>query len=143
MALRQTTLVITALLLNVALIACTGNNNIIFKHVAYAHLIDSLAYYDKKYVEVSGRYEEGKQESALFNDSLFMSKPNTALWVNFSQDCPLYLAGTHIGFFEYNNGAFTQINKKKVVIRGKLDVHNKGNLKQYKACIDHVSFIEL
>jgi hypothetical protein len=152
MALRHTTLVITALLLNVAIIACTGNkkiytsncdNNIIFKHVAYAHLIDSLAYYDKKYVEVSGRYEEGKQESALFNDSLFMSKPNTALWVNFSQDCPLYLAGTHIGFFEYNNGAFTQINKKKVVIRGKLDVHNKGNLKQYKACIDHVSFIEL
>ncbi|HTH83149.1 MAG TPA: hypothetical protein VL490_09450 [Mucilaginibacter sp.] len=152
MGLRQTTLVITALLLSIALSSCSGNkkiytstcdNNITFKHIAFTHLIDSLDYYDKKYIEVSGRYEEGKEESALFNDSLFSSKPNAALWVNFSPDCPLYLAGTHTGFFEYNNGAFTQINKKKVIIRGKLDVHNKGNLKQYKACIDHVSFIEL
>src|ERR1700761_7797407 len=164
MGLSHTTLVITALLLSVALSSCSGNkkiytstcdNNITFKHVAFTHLIDSLDYYDKKYIEVSGRYEEGKEESALFNNSLFTSKPKTALCkykpftpkpkprlkVNFSQDCPLYLAGTHTGFFEYNNGAFTQINKKKVIIRGKLDVHNKGNLKQYKACIDHVSFI--
>lgn len=117
---------------------------ITFKHVAYAHLIDSLAYYDQKYIEVSGKYEEGKEKSALFNDSLFVTQHNNmAFWVNFSQDCPLFLSGTKVGFFEYNNGGFTRINNKKIRIRGRLDVHNKGHLKQYKGCIDHVSFIEL
>lgn len=140
------------LLLFMMLQACTGSkkiytsdcdNDIRFKHVEYRHLIDSLPYYDKKYIEVSGRYEEGKEQSALFNDSLYINQPKKALWVNFSQDCPLYLAGTHVGFFEYSNGGFTRINNKKIRIRGRLDLHNRGYLKQYKACIDHVSFIEL
>jgi hypothetical protein len=118
---------------------------ITFKHVDYNHLIDSLAYYDHKYIEISGRYQEGKEQSALFNsENIYRKRPrNVALWVNFSQDCPLYLAGTRIGLFEYNNGEFTQINNKKVRIRGKLDIHNKGHLKQYKGCIDRVSYIEL
>ncbi|MDB4924615.1 hypothetical protein [Mucilaginibacter sp.] len=119
------------------------DNDIAFKHVTYAHLIDSLKFYDQKYIEITGKYQEGKEQSALFNDSLYLPKPNTGLWVNFSQDCPLYLSGTRIGFFEYNNGGFTRINNKVVKIRGKLDIHNKGRLKQYKGCIDRVSFIEL
>jgi hypothetical protein len=136
----------------VLLQACTSNKkiymsdcdeNITFKHVTYTHLIDSIAFYDQKYIEVSGKYQEGKEESALINDSLFVSQSKTALWVNFSQDCPLYLSGTRIGFFEYNNGGFTRINNKTVKLRGRLDVHNKGHLKLYKACIDRVSFIEL
>ncbi|MDB5031674.1 hypothetical protein [Mucilaginibacter sp.] len=119
------------------------DNDIAFKHVTYTHLIDSLKFYDQKYIEITGKYQEGKEQSALFNDSLYLPKPNTGLWVNFSQDCPLYLSGTRIGFFEYNNGGFTRINNKVVKIRGKLDIHNKGHLKQYKGCIDRVSFIEL
>jgi hypothetical protein len=117
--------------------------NMVFKQVTYAHLIDSLAFYDNKYVEIVGKYQEGKEESALFNDSLYMAKPNTALWVNFSQDCPLYLSGTHTGFFEYDDGGYAHINNKRVRLRGKLDLRNRGYQKQYKGCIDHVSFIEL
>lgn len=118
--------------------------DITFKHVSFTHLIDSLNYYDRKYIEVSGIYEEGKEQSALFNDSLIVQHPNNkAFWVNFSQDCPLYLSGTKVGFFEYNNGGFTRINNKKVRMRGRLDIHNKGHLKEYKGCIDRVSFIEL
>jgi hypothetical protein len=115
-----------------------------FKHVTYAHLLDSLAWYDKKYIEITGTYEEGKGKSALYNDSTLINTDNTkAFWVNFIQDCPLFLKGTHTGLFDYNNGSFTQINNRKVRIRGKLDVHNHGHLKQYKGCIDRVSLIEL
>jgi hypothetical protein len=117
--------------------------NIVFKKVSYGHLMDSLKYYDQKYIEIVGKYEEGKEESALFNDSLYMPKPNTALWVNFSQDCPLYLAGTHKGFFQLNGGAYARIKNKKIRIRGRLDLNNRGYRKQYKGCIDRVSLIEL
>lgn len=139
-------------LLTVILVACTTHKKIYlsdcdvtitFKHISYTHLIDSLAYYDQKYIEVSGRYQDGKHQSALFNDSSYIARPNKALWVNFSTDCPLYLSGTRVGFFEYNNGGFTRINNKAVKLRGKLDLHNKGYLKQYQGCIDRVSFIEL
>ncbi len=119
------------------------DNNIIFKKVGYAHLLDSLTYYDQKYIEVTGRYTTGKERSALFSDSLYIIRPNLALWVNFSTDCPLYLSGTRVGFFDYDNGGFTQINNHTIRIRGKIDLRNRGYQKQYKGCIDHVSFIEL
>ncbi|MDB5010859.1 MAG: hypothetical protein JWQ06_1648 [Mucilaginibacter sp.] len=115
-----------------------------FKRVSYTNLVDSLAYYDQQYVEITGRYLEDKWKSALYNDGTYINSDNKkALWVNFSQDCPLYLTGTHTGFFEYNNGRFIQINNKRVRIRGKVDIHNQGHLKQYKGCIDRVSLIEL
>jgi len=112
-----------------------------FVRVNFTHLLDSMAYYDQKYIETTGIYREGKEKSSLYNDSV---KPdNKALWVNFSQDCELYLTGTHIGLFDYNNGSFTQLNNKKVRIRGKVDMHNLGHLKLYKGCIDRVSLVEL
>jgi hypothetical protein len=117
--------------------------NIVFKKISYTHLLDSLNYYDKKYIEVEGKYVEGKEESALFNDSLFLHKPSGGLWVNFSQDCPLYLAGTHTGFFEVDGGGYAHIKNQKIRIRGRIDLNNRGAFQLYKGCIDHVSFIEL
>jgi hypothetical protein len=120
------------------------NDNITFKRVKFSQLIDSIKTYDQQYIEVSGTYEEGRDESALINDSLFVSHSNNhALWVNFSQDCPLYLTGTHTGLFEYNDGKFTQLNNKKITIRGKIDVRHKGHLGSYKGSIDRVSFVKL
>ncbi|HTD42224.1 MAG TPA: hypothetical protein VK671_16455, partial [Mucilaginibacter sp.] len=67
-----------------------------FKSISFKHLMDSLDDYDQEYVEISGKYEEDKGISALVNDSLFTDHSNSnALWVDFSQDCPLYLSGTH------------------------------------------------
>jgi hypothetical protein len=120
------------------------NDNLAFKHVGFTQLIDSIKKYDQQYIEVDGTYEEGKDESALVNDSLFVDHSNShALWVNFSQDCPLYLTGTRQGLFEYNDGKFTQISNKKVTIRGKVDVRHKGHLGSYKGTIDRVSFVKL
>lgn len=133
--------------------SCTTNKSIYksncdvgisFKKVGFTQLIDHIKSYDQQYVEVSGTYREAKEQSALFNDSLFTDHSNKrALWVNFSQDCPLYLNGTRTGLFEASNGEFTPINNKKVTIRGKIDLHNTGHLGLYKGTMDRVSYVEL
>ena len=120
------------------------NDGITFKKVEFTELVDHLDHYDKQYVEVNGKYVEGFEQSALFNDSLFADHSlKKALWVDFSQECPLYLTGTRIGLFEYNNGTFTQINKRYITIKGQVNTHNTGYLKKYKGAIDRVSFIKL
>jgi hypothetical protein len=144
---------ISLIILLFTLQSCTSENKVYqsdcdadmtYKHVSFTHLIDSIEKYDQQYVEIDGTYEEGKELSAIVNDSLFVDHSNKrALWVNFSQDCPLYLAGTHTGLFEYNNGKFTQLNNKNVTIRGKVDVKQKGHSNSYKGCIDRVSFVKL
>jgi hypothetical protein len=120
------------------------NDNISFKQVTFGQLMDSISQYDQQYVEVTGKYIEDKELSALFCDSLFVDHTNkNAFWVNFSQDCPLYLSGTRQGLFEYNDGQFTQINNKSITIRGKIDLNNKGSHNRYKATIDRVSLVKL
>lgn len=117
---------------------------IAFKKVKFNQLISHLKDYDQQYVEISGTYMESKEQSAICNDSLFTDHSNKhALWVNFSQDCPLYLKGTRTGLFEPTNGEFVLINNKKIKIRGKIDLHNTGHLGQYGGAIDRISFVEL
>jgi len=118
--------------------------NITFKKVSFSKLIDSIDAYDHQYIEVDGTYQEGKEESALFNDSLFVDHSSShALWINFSQDCPLYLTGTRTGLFESNDGGFTRISGKDITIRGKIDVKHKGHLGSYRGSIDRVSLVKL
>ena len=115
---------------------------ITFKHVGFTQLIDSIKNYDQQYVEVAGTYRQGNELSALFNDSLFVDHSNKhAVWINFSQDCPLYLTGTHTGLFEANDGQFISLNNKKVIIRGKINLHNTGHKKQFKGSIDRISLV--
>jgi len=122
----------------------TSNDNIVFRHFGFTQLINNIKNYDQQYIEVDGTYQEGRDESALVNDSLFVDHSNSnSLWVNFSQDCPLYLTGTHTGLFEYNDGKFTRINNRKVTLRGRVDVRHKGHLGSYKGSIDRVSFVKL
>jgi hypothetical protein len=114
-----------------------------FKSISFKQLMDSPDDYDQQYIEVSGTYQEDKGISALVNDSLFTDHSiGNSLWVDFSQDCPLYLSGTRQGLFEYNDGQYTRINNKQVTIRGIIVLSNKGH-KQYKATIERVSLIKL
>ncbi len=120
------------------------DDGITFKRVSFSKLIDSIESYDHQYIEVDGTYKEGDEESALINDSLFVDHSNShAIWVNFSQDCPLYLKGTRQGLFEFTDGKFIIINNKKITIRGKIDVRHKGHLGSYKGSMDRVSFVSL
>jgi hypothetical protein len=117
---------------------------ITFKKVSYTNLIDSIKYYDKQYVEVYGKYIEGKNLSALVNESLFANHgTNHALWVNFTQDCPLYLKGTQQGFFESEDGSYAHLNNRMVTIRGQVDALLKGHQKAYSGTINQVSYIQL
>jgi len=120
------------------------NEGITFKKVKFNQLINHLKDYDQQYVEISGTYLESKEQSAICNEVMFTDHSNKhALWVNFSQDCPLYLKGTRTGLFEPTNGEFVLINNKKIRIRGKIDVHNTGHLGQYGGAIDRISYVEL
>jgi hypothetical protein len=122
----------------------TCNDDLNFKRVTFTQLIDSIQNYDHQYIEVEGTYQEGKEESALVNDSLFTDHSTQhAIWVNFSQDCPLYLVGTRQGLFEYNDGKFSQLGSKTIIIRGKIDVRHKGHLGSYRGSIDRVSYVKL
>jgi len=145
-------IVIPCLLLTFLLHGCSNraiyksscDDNIPFKKVALNNLMDSLKHYNGQYVEVSGIYHSGKEESGLYDDKLInVPVKKKALWVNFSQDCPLYKLGTNKGFFEYTDGGFVQIKNKKVRMRGKIDAHNQGYKHRYGATLDHVSLIEL
>jgi len=145
---RYTALV--AAVLCCALSSCKHNSRIYksncdagvsFKQVSFHQLMDSLANFDQQYVEVSGKYQEDKELSALFGDGT--SADSDGLWVNFSQDCPLYLSGTHQGLFEYNDGQFTQLNNRSITIRGRIDLRNKGSHSKCKAAIDRVSLVKL
>ena len=115
-----------------------------FKKISFTHLIDSISSYDQQYVEVSGKYKEDKELSALFNDGGLLNRTGSdALWINFSQDCPLYLSGTRHGLFEDNDGQFTRLNNRSITIRGRVDVRNKGSHKQCKAALNRVSLVSL
>jgi len=115
-----------------------------FKTISFKQLMDSLDDYDQQYIEVSGKYKEDKGVSALVCDSLFADVSNdNALWVDFSQDCPLYLSGTRQGLFEDSDGEFTRINNKKVTLRGIIVLRNKGKNDRYKATIERVSLVKL
>lgn len=149
--LRYCTALIAAVVACCALPACKHNQKVYksdcdlgvnFKQVSFHQLMDSIANFDQQYVEISGRYREDKELSALFSDNSLASDSD-GLWVNFSQDCPLYLAGTHQGLFEYNDGSFTQINNRFITIRGRIDLRNKGRNNQCKATIERVSLVKL
>jgi len=152
-ALRFYSLFIITVLFSCALSSCQHGKKVYksdcdvdvsFKHVSFHQLMDSIKNYDQQYIEVSGKYEEDKELSALFNDGVLPDKSvQNGLWVNFSQDCPLYLSGTRQGLFEYNNGQFTQINNKSITIRGRIDLHNRGSHSKWKATIDRVSLVKL
>ncbi|MBS1500614.1 MAG: hypothetical protein JST32_01030 [Bacteroidetes bacterium] len=111
-----------------------------FVKISFKQLMDSIAQYDRQYVEVSGTYKEDKELSALFSDNKG-DISGYGLWVNFSQDCPLYLKGTRQGLFEYADGQFTQINNKSVTIRGLIDVRHHHN--RCRASIERVSLVKL
>lgn len=115
-----------------------------FKKISLTHLVDSIKYYDKQYVEVYGKYVEGKNVSALVNDSTFTDHGNSrSFWVNFTQECPLYLKGKNTGLFSSEDGTYSNINSKLMTIRGRIEMQNKGYKKEYCATINEVSYLRL
>ena len=120
---------------------CDDGKN--FTRVSFAHLIDSIAYYDHQCVEVTGKYEQSKDESLLANDGDHWDRK--VLRVDFSPECPLYLNGTRIGFFDYdyNDGKLTPVNNMVITIHGIVNARYKGHSPAYKGAIGNISYIKL
>lgn len=117
-----------------------------FKRITLAHLMDSINYYDNQCVEVRGKYKQDKELSALFNESVFSRHTKSkALWVEFSPDCPLYLEGTRIGFFDYdyNGGKLTPANNQIIILHGIVNAHYKSHSGVFNGSIGHISYIQL
>jgi hypothetical protein len=122
------------------------NNDKTVKKVSFAHLLDSLKFYNNQYVEVSGIFKQVKGLSSLYDPNSSADQSNgNALSIDFTPTCPLYLVGKHIGFFDYDNngGKLTPVNNAVVTMRGIINTHDKGNKKTYKAGIENVSYIKL
>lgn len=110
----------------------------------YRHLMDSLKYYKDKFVEVEGTYQQGKNLSAIANDSTFSDKAaKHAFWINFSPDCPLYDRETHKGFFEASDGQFLSLNGNRMVVRGRLQVRKAAGANPYVAILNDIIYVEL
>jgi hypothetical protein len=111
-----------------------------FKKITLANLADSLEFYNNKFVEITGEYRQDKAASLLIN-----VRNKNAISVEFSNECPLYLTGTRIGFFDYdnNNGQLTPANNKTVVLRGEIIYHAKQKINAPKASIMHISYVQL
>jgi hypothetical protein len=111
-----------------------------FKKITLVNLADSLEFYNNKFVEVTGQYRQDKATAVLVGD-----KNNNTISVEFSNECPLYLSGTRIGFFDYdnNNGQLTPANNKTVILRGEIIYHSRQKINTPKASIMHISYVQL
>ena len=115
-----------------------------FKHISFANLVDSAKFYDDQYVEVTGKYVEGKHISALVDEATFSDHANDhSLWVNFTQECPLYRNNEHDGLFGNGDNEYNLIKNHRITIRGRVQATGKGYLKAYRATINEVSYLEL
>lgn len=119
-------------------------NDINCRKPTYRHLMDSLKYYNGKFVEVEGTYQQGKNLSAIVNDSTFSDKAaKHAFWINFSPDCPLYNSKTHKGFFEASDGQFITINGSRMAVRGRLQLRKASGSNPYVAILNDIVYIAL
>jgi len=111
-----------------------------FKRVSLAGLMDSIDFYNNKYVEISGKFYQDKTITILTGD-----KKGKEILVEFSNGCPLFLSGSRVGFFDYdnNNGQLTPANNKLVVLKGEIICHTKADVNGRKISISHISYVQL
>ena len=110
-----------------------------FMPLTLTRLADSAAFYNNKFVELSGKFRQEKTLTVLTGD-----KKGETIMVEFSNECPLFLAGTRIGFFDYdnNNGQLTPANNKIVKLRGEVVLHVKKSPNQLKVSVAHISYVQ-
>lgn len=129
--------------------SCTSNTNIPrvynsencqqqIKKVDFKKLLDSLAFYNNRYVEVSGIFICGPEESALYD---FRMDKNSSIWLEFDpklsrreKDSTIFLLPS---FEEYR-----KLCNKKIIIKGLVDTSDHGHLGQYKVGLENVCYLQ-
>ena len=117
--------------------ACENNQPIRLK---YDQILSNPQYFDSKEIEVEGIYKWGSEESAIYKNT-YNSHKAQAIWIEFGEKDSLVDASGKVLLATQEE--FNKIIGKRILIRGKVDVENKGHLDQYKVAIMNICSIKV
>jgi hypothetical protein len=116
----------------------TEDCNTEFKRISIKSLSDSVSFYDRKRVEISGYYSYSIEQSALFTGETYNSN-EFSLWVEFSTRLIDSLVKKELP----GENVFNKMSGKTVKIRGMLISDSHGHLGQYSATVKDVCYLEI
>ena len=104
-----------------------------YEKVKLDDLFSNLNKYEGRYIEVEGYFIVNRNETAIYK----MSQVKEAIWVSFKEDNLFDDKGNSL----LNSNAIDDLSDKNVIIKGKFDSKNRGNLALYKGSITNISYI--
>jgi hypothetical protein len=125
---------------------CTTNKNVFkifvdsscsttYQPIQYRSIVDSQEYYNGRFVEVSGYFHWGFEESAI-SDSKSERKGSPATWVTFTLKLQKLISNS-------SEDAYEKMNNRRIVIRGFFDASETGHLSQYHGGLNKVCYIKV
>ena len=139
---------LVSILFTLLFIACsTGKNNSLiyssdycnadFKKVSFTSLFDSLSFYDRKPVEITGFYHSAFEVSVISTQQNF-STDERIVWVDFGNELSDSLTNSK----PPNENIFDKIDGKKVKMRGYFSAGRTGHLSGYP-CGIRICYLEI
>ena len=123
---------------NTASVYNTDDCNADSERISMKSLSDSVNFYDKKRVEISGYFSYGIEESALFARKTHGSN-EFSLWVEFKAGLVDSLVKRELP----GENIFSKISGKRIKIRGILYSNSHGHLGQDSASVKDVCYLEI
>jgi hypothetical protein len=106
-----------------------------YKSIEFANLIKALKDYDGQYIETSGMYYTGPEQSALYSlADINFTKP--VLWIEFDDRLSFK------NFFTKKESINPFIKRLPVKIRGKVDYKNRGHMGSFSGSIVEITYVE-
>ena len=103
-----------------------------------AAIVSSPEKYDHSYVEITGFYYWGVEQTSLSNARVSKYK-SSLLWVDFNSSLIDSLENNNI----HNENIFKNLTGRRIKIRGRIDSKDRGHLDQYGATIKNVCYLEV
>lgn len=106
-----------------------------YKAIEFTNLVKALKDYDGQYIETSGIYYSGPEQSGLYSlvDTNF-TKP--VLWIEFDDRLSFKI------FFTKKESINPFLKRLPVKIRGKVDYLNRGHMGSYSGSIVEITYVE-
>lgn len=106
-----------------------------FQIVSFESILDSVSTYDGHFVEISGYYRSGFEESAIY-DFKTERKFELAIWTDFAPSLEEMVV-------KDSDHEFAKMNGKKIKVRGKVQAAKGGHLNQYGATLEFICYLEV
>ena len=108
--------------------------------ISFRQIIDSALSYQKNFVEISGYYHSGFEESSISSYSGFQNS-QTKVWLEFTRE--LFDSLQRRMKLQTTEDVLTLLEGKKIKIGGILYGDEYGHLGQYAASIKYICYIEI